>query len=708
MNSLPFRNPDLLMEERIDDLVSRLTLAEKMALIQHNAPAVPRLGIPPFTYSSDDLHGVSRNGRATVFPQVIGLAATWNTTLIKQIASAIGDEARAKHHAAARLNDPTIRPEALTTWAPNVNIYRDPRWGRGQETWGEDPCLTGEMSAAFVGGLQGDHPIYLKVAASVKHFAVHSGPEAVRHTMNLHPSARDLRDTYLPVFKKLVQEARVEGVMAAYNLLYDQPCCANDWLLHTLLRQEWGFNGHVVSDCGGITDFHTRQKITSDAAESVALALKNHCDLPCDSAADAIPEAFKRGMLDEIDINRALSRILRARFRVGEFDPPAKVPYASIPLSVVGSRKHRALAYKAAAQSIVLLKNRHNFLPLSDKTRSILIVGPTAASVDVLLGNYYGFNEHMTTLVEGIGASAPLGVRVDYRPGAILHAARVNPNEWSETLAAEVDVVIACMGLAPQMEGEEGDAILSPANGDRTDLRLPANQVAYLKSLAASGTPIVLVLSGGSPLILSEVEDLVDAILYLWYPGQEGGKAAADALFGRLNPSGRLPITFPASMNDLPPFDDYSMTGRTYRYSLAEPAFPFGFGLSYTRFSYFQPQPAPIQVASGDAFCFQVQVKNTGERDGREIVQVYLQDELASAPVPHWKLVAFRSVALKAGQGKTLRFQILPEAMQFINEKGEPQLEPGAFRLHIGGCSPSNKVQGYEDGALAIHFILVV
>lgn len=693
----PFQNPDLPLEARVWDLIGRLTLEEKVGQMSHPARGVPRLGIPAYNFWNEALHGVARNGRATVFPQAIGLAATWDPGLVQRIASAVADEGRAKYHDTIRRHGASGQYQGLTFWSPNVNIFRDPRWGRGQETWGEDPCLTGEMASAFVRGLQGDHPRYLKAAACAKHFAVHSGPEKDRHTFDARPSLQDLHDTYLPAFKKLVTKAGVEAVMGAYNRVYGEPCCANRLLLEKLLRGEWGFQGHVVSDCGALNDFHRSHRVTSTPAESAALALRRGCDLGCDHVYDALPEALTQGLIAEEDIDRALFRTLRTRFRLGMFDPDERVPYASTPMSVVGSRTHRELAYQAAARSMVLLKNKDGILPIAPTVRSILLVGPNAASTDVLLGSYYGLSDRLTTLLEGLIAAMPDGVTVEYRPGCLLEGERANPHDWSEVMAADMDLVIASMGISPLMEGEEGDAVLSRAHGDRDEINLPANQVAYLKRLAASGTPIVLLLNAGSPLILGEAAELADAILYLWYPGQEGGRAAADILFGRATPSGRLPITFPKSLSDLPAFDDYSMAGRTYRYATAKPAYPFGFGLSYTRFAYDRPRPLSAIIRAGEALSCRVRVRNIGERDGREIVQVYLRDEEASSRVPAWKLVAFRAVDLKAGQAKELRFTIPAEAMQFIDEEGRPRLEPGTFRLHIGGCSPGAWCEAYVE-----------
>ena len=542
---------------------------EKIGQMTNRAQAIPRLGIPAYNYANEALNGVARNGRATVFPKAIGLAAAWDPALIRRIGSAIGDEARAKYHAALRRHGETGSYQGLTFWSPNVNIFRDPRWGRGQETWGEDPFLTGELAAAFVAGLQGNDPRTLKAAACAKHFAVHSGPEAQRHSFDAVISRRDLYATYLPAFRKLATEARVEAVMGAYNRTNGEPCCASRSLIEEVLRGEWGFAGHVVSDCGALDDFHQGHKITADAAESAALALRRGCDLECGRVFEHLPEALERGLATEADVDRALARTLTTRFKLGMFDPPESVPYTSIPTEVIGCEAHRELAYEAALKSLVLLKNAGGLLPPT--LRSVQVVGPTAGAVDALLGSYFGLNERLTTLVEGIAGAAPEGVRLDYRPGCQLVAPNVNAHDVAAANAARCDVTIACMGLLPILEGEEGDALLSADNGDRMDLGLPTAQQAFLKQLAQSGVKVVLVLTGGGPIALCEAADLAQAILFAWYPGQEGGRAVADVLFGRAAPAGRLPVTFPRSAAQLPPFEDYAMGERTYCYSTWEP-----------------------------------------------------------------------------------------------------------------------------------------
>ena len=683
--------------ERAKDLIARLTLQEKVGLMSHPAKAVPRLGIPAYNYWNEALHGVARSGRATVFPQVIGMAATWDRELIQRVASAIGDEARAKYHEALRRKGFTDQCQGLTFWSPNVNIFRDPRWGRGQETWGEDPFLSGEMGSAFVRGLQGDHPKYLKAAACAKHYAVHSGPEKHRHTFNAIVSRRELYDTYLPAFKKLVTEAKVEAVMGAYNRTLDEPCCASQLLLADILRGEWGFQGHVVSDCGALSDFHNNHKVTQDAAESAALALRRGCDLGCDSVFDEIPEAIRRGLISEAEVDRALERTLGTRFKLGMFDPPEKVPFTSISMEVVACPKHRQLAYQAAVQSVVLLKNKNNVLPIQPTTRSIFVTGPSATSLEVLLGNYYGFNNEMSTLLEGITGRLPEGMGMDFHPGALLMHPNAIDKTWAPWMAQKAELTLACVGSSPLLEGEEGESLLTPSNGDRDGIRLPASQVEFIKQLAIHGAKIVLVVTGGSPLALGEVEDLVEAIVFVWYPGQEGGKAVADVLFGDVSPAGKLPVTFPKSLNQLPPFEDYGMGGRTYRYMTQEPLYPFGFGLSYSRFEYAELAPEKSAVQAGENLGVGVKVSNVGKRAAAEVAQFYLTDLEASVPVPLHHLVGFERVFLRPGESRTVQFTLTPEMMSFFDEQGKLRLEAGAFRLEVGGCSPGQR--GLELGA---------
>jgi len=683
----PYLDPSLPTGKRVADLLSRLTLNEKLGQFIHPVDGIPRLGIAPYNYWSEGLHGVGRNGRATVFPQAIGMSATWHPALVKKIASAIGDEGRAKYHEALRVKGEAGLYQGLTFWSPNINIFRDPRWGRGQETWGEDPFLTGEMGAAFVLGLQGDHPRYMKAAACAKHFAVHSGPEKLRHSFNAQVSRRDLYATYLPAFKKLVTEAKVEAVMGAYNRVLDEPCCASSLLLQDILRGEWGFAGHVVSDCWALSDIHGAHHVTDNPVETAALALKAGCDLSCGCTYDRIEEALEQGLISQADIDQALARTFATRFKLGMFDPQKKVPFASTPMSVVGSKKHRQLACRAALQSAVLLKNNNRTLPINQDVKSIFVTGPAAASLDVLLGNYYGINDQMTTLLEGIAGRLPEGIKLEYRPGCQWTQESASPVNWAELEAAFSDLTIVCAGTSPLMEGEEGESILTAESGDRAQIELPAVQQKFIRALSERGARIVLVLTGGSPIALGEIADMVEAILFVWYPGQEGGRAVGSLLFGDAVPSGKLTVTFPKATSDLPPFEDYSMTGRTYRYAEREPLYPFGFGLSYTRFEYRELKVISPGVSSA-GFDVSVQVTNAGEVASDEVVQLYVSALETRLPAPLSQLIGFRRVTLKAGQSKKVRFTITPEMLASFDEDGRQKLEPGKFRLTAGGCSP--------------------
>jgi beta-glucosidase len=703
-----YLDTSLSFAERVKDLVGRMTLEEKVGLMNHPAHGIPRLNIPAYNYWSEALHGVARNGRATVFPQAIAMAATWDKDLILKVANAISDEGRAKYHAAMKRNGYTDLYQGLTFWSPNVNIFRDPRWGRGQETWGEDPFFTGEMASAFVRGMQGDDPKYLKAAACAKHFAVHSGPEKDRHTFNAIVTKRELYDTYLPAFKKLVTESKVESVMGAYNRTLDEVCCASKLLLEDILRGEWGFDGHVVSDCMALSDFHLHHKVTNDEAESAALALKYGCDLGCDHVFNEIPTSIERGLITEAEVDRALERTLGTRFKLGMFDPPEDVPYASISMDVVACDEHRQLAYLTATEAVVLLKNKDNILPIKPSTKKIFVTGPTAASLEVLLGNYYGFNEKMITLLEGLTGRIPEGMGMEYTSGTTLKHPREIQQTWAPGMAQAADFAIVCAGFNSFLEGEEGESLLSEENGDRESISLPQTQIDYIKELAIHGARIILVLTGGSPIALGEIEDMVDAILFVWYPGMEGGRAVANVLFGDVSPSGKLPITFPKSLDQLPDFDDYSMNGRTYRYMTEEPLYPFGFGLSYSQFEYSDLQLDKTTLAIGDSFNVSLTLTNSGASDSAEVAQFYLTDIQASTIVPLHHLIGFERVMLKAGESRSLKFTITPDMMSFYNDDGKLTLEPGEFKLEVGGCSPSNRGQelGASQPVMAVFEIL--
>lgn len=682
--AMAFRNPSLPVEQRAADLVARLSTDEKIALMNHRSAAVERLGIPEYDWWSEALHGVARAGRATVFPQAINLAATFDDELVHRVASAIGDEGRAKHHAAARAGNRGAY-RGLTFWTPNVNIFRDPRWGRGQETWGEDPTLTAWLASAFVRGLQGDDPDHMKAAACAKHYAVHSGPEAIRHEFDAHVSVHDLEDTYLPAFQALV-EAGVEAVMGAYNRTLGEPCCGSDLLIRKILRERWGFQGHFVSDCWAIQDFHLHHKITADEAESAALAVRMGCDLSCGCAYHALGEALERGLLSEADIDACVTRLMKTRIKLGMFDPEGHDPYASIPESVIACAEHRELAREAAAASVVLLKN-DGVLPLAAPHR-VLLCGPTALDQNVLLGNYFGLSDRMVSLAEGIIGALPEGTTVEYRMGCPLDHTAPNKIDWLSHEARNVDLVIACIGLTPNMEGEEGDAILSPAAGDRVRIELPEAQLDMVRKLAASGTPLVLLVTGGAAIAMPEAHDLANGVVWVGYPGEQGGKAVADVLFGRRNPSGKLPISWPKATDDLPPFEDYAMEGRTYRYATQAPLYPFGFGLGYARFRY--------RALAGSLSAVEVELTNEGGRAGVEAVQLYVSTpDLPYAP--RQALKAVRRVELQPGETRSVRFELTPHMLSVVDESGARVPATGRVVVSVGGCSPGDR--GLELGA---------
>ena len=682
-----YLDPDLPTDKRVADLISKLTLEEKLAQLLHDAPGIERLGIPAYDWWNEALHGVARYGRATVFPQVIGLGATFDETLVHRIASAISDEARAKFNAAVALGDRDSYP-GLTFWSPNINIFRDPRWGRGMETFGEDPYLTGLLGSAFVHGMQGDDPRYLKTAACAKHYAVHSGPESQRHSFDAHPPRKDLWESYLPAFEKLVREAKVEGVMCAYNAVFGAPCCGSDFLLADILQTRWGFEGYIVSDCWAIQDFHQNHKITADSAESAAKAIKSGVHLNCGEAFRSLGTAIERGLIFEREIDQALARILRTRFRLGLFDPVEKVSFNRLSPDIIGSESHVRLAREAAAKSIVLLKN-DGVLPLSANLSDLLVVGPLAAHAEALLGNYYGLSANLVTAIEGITGKIHAGTKLNYVHGFPLLPIDNETPDVAIRMAREAPVTIVVIGSSPLLEGEEGEAVLSRNHGDRVDLNIPGNQLDYLRMLRKdNSTKIITVVMGGGPMLMKEVHELSDAVIFAWYPGEQGGNAIADVLFGDVNPSGRLPITFPMSTDDLPPFDSYAMNGRTYRYATATPMYPFGFGLSYSQFTYSSIGLNRMSFAEKDPVRVSFLVANTSEIEGEEVVQVYLHCVDAPFDVPVESLVATRRVRVKPGETTKVLMELEPDTFLMHNQRGEKVFVPGDFRITVGGSAP--------------------
>lgn len=682
-----FQNPALPIEKRVDDLVSRLTLEEKVGQLLYAAPAIPRLDIPQYNWWNECLHGVARNGQATVFPQAIGMAAAWDTDLMYRIGDAISTEARAKYNVSSAKGF-RERYQGLTFWTPNVNIFRDPRWGRGQETYGEDPFLTSRIGVSFVKGLQGDHPKYLKAAGMAKHYAVHNGPEALRHEFDAVVSMKDLWETYLPAFEALVKEANVEGVMGAYNRTNGDPCCAHPYLMQEVLRKQWGFKGYFVSDCWAIRDFFEGHNVVKTAAEAAALALGTGCNLNCGSTYPEILTAIKQGLTTEAEVDKNLKELLPTRFKLGLFDPVGSTPFDHIPPSVIRSPEHVNLSLEAATKSMVLLKNKDNTLPIDKEIGSIFVTGPTAAHMQALLANYYGVSADMRTFLEGIVGKASPHTNVNYVQGALLDEPNRNPMDWFSGNAAESDITVACLGISQLIEGEEGESIASRHRGDREDIGLPPSQIDFLKKIRANAKKLVVVVTGGSAIAIPEVYEMADALIYAWYPGEKGGDALGDLLFGDAVPSGRLPVTFVKSVKDLPPYEDYALANRTYRYLETEPLFPFGFGLSYTTFSYGDIKVSQSQVSRGAPVSVEVTVTNTGDYRGEEVVQLYLTDLEASVPVPKYALKGFQRVALWPGASKTVTFEITPGMMQLVNEQGESVLEPGRFRVSVGGSTP--------------------
>jgi beta-glucosidase len=689
----PFQNPDLPLEARLDDLVGRMTVAEKASQMLHEAPAIERLGIPAYNWWNEGLHGVARAGVATVFPQAIGLAAMWNADRLHEVAVAISDEARAKHHEFLRQGDHGMY-KGLTYWSPNINIFRDPRWGRGHETYGECPYLTARLGVAFCRGLQGDDPSYLKVVATPKHYAVHSGPEGLRHSFDAVVSEKDLRETYLPAFEACIVEAKAESIMAAYNRTNGEPCSGSRTLLGKILRGEWEFGGYVVSDCWAIKDFHEAHKVTTSWEESAAMAVKAGCDLNCGCTYEHIPFAFAEGLLVEADIDVCVRRLFRARLKLGMFDPPARVPWAAIPYEKNDCEAHHALARTAARESIVLLKNEGGLLPLKKDVGTIAVIGPNAYDPHVLVANYFGVPSKAVTPLDGIRAAVSPRTRVLYTDGCKLQGTKTDglgrAGNLSEavSVAARADVVVLCLGLSAEIEGEQGDASNSEAAGDKVDLKLSGLQQRMMEMIVALGKPTVLCVLAGSALDLTWAQDHVGAIVYAWYPGGEGGTALADVLFGDVSPAGRLPITFPRSLDDVPDFKSYAMKGRTYRYAEKTPLYPFGYGLSYARFAYRDAAVSSARVRAGDTVTVSATVENAGSVTSDEVVQLYVKDLEASCAVPVHDLRGFTRVRLGPGEAQTITFDLTARDLTLVNERGQRVLEPGRFRATIGGSQP--------------------
>jgi beta-glucosidase len=831
-----FRDTSLPLEQRVNDLVSKMTLQEKADQLVYTAPAIPRLGIPAYTWWNEALHGVARAGYATVFPQSITIANSWDESLMFNVANAISDEARAKYHEFQRRGKTGIY-EGLTFWSPNINIFRDPRWGRGHETYGEDPFLTGRMGYEFVRGMQGDDPKYLKTVATAKHYAVHSGPEPLRHSFNARVSEVDLRETYLPAFRTLVVDAGVYSVMGAYNMFRDYPCCANP-ILYGILRNEWGFKGYVVSDCWAISDFYRFSHFSKDAAEAAAQAVKAGTDVECGADYKHLVEAINRGLLTEADIDLAVKRAFTARFKLGMFDPDELVPYAQIPFFVNCSDYNNSLSREAERKSIVLLKNSGNILPLSKNLKTIAVIGPDADNYESLIGNYNGIPKDPVTILKGVINKLTPETKILYAEGSDLAEGihnlkpipsryletpdgkqgaageyynstamngkpvftRVDDNidfywehlspkfdmpddnfgiKWTTYLVAPItgtyaiggrgssgyeilldgkklissmneheannyeapaelqagkkykievlyknyagdagiqllwapprphlieeavqtanaaDAVILVLGLSQRLEGEEMPIKIEGfSGGDRTNLNLPAAQEKLLDAVTSTGKPVIVVLTSGGALSVNKAQEKAAAIMLAGYGGQQGGNAVADVLFGDYNPAGRLPVTYYKSIDQIPAFENYDMAGKTYRFFSKEPLYPFGYGLSYTTFSY-SDLSMPASIAAGEKASVRVRVTNTGKVAGDEVVELYLTDEKASTPRPIRQLEGFSRVTLKPGESKMVEINLEPRQFSLINNKEKRVIEPGYFTVSIGGKQPGFK--GYPD-----------
>ena len=686
----PFQNPEVSIEKRVEDLISRMTLEEKVGQLMYTAPAIDRLEVPAYNWWNECLHGVARNGRATIFPQAIGLAATWDTKLIHRVAETISTEARAKYNASMKAGY-RGRYQGLTFWTPNVNIFRDPRWGRGQETYGEDPYLTSRIGVAFVKGLQGDHPKYLKSAGMAKHFAVHNGPEKLRHEFDAKVSQKDLWETYLPAFEALVKEAEVEGVMGAYNRTNGELCCAHPYLMQEVLRKQWGFKGYFVSDCWAIVDFYNGHNVVKTAPEAAALALNTGCNLNCGSTFPELVKSVEQGLTTEAEIDKNLRELLPTRFKLGLFDPVNSTPFDNIGPEVIRSTEHIALSKEAATKSIVLLKNKENALPIKKDIGSIFVTGPMATHIQALLANYYGLSEDMNTFMEGIVGKVSPHTNVSYVQGALMDEPNRNPIDWFSGNAEESDVTIACMGISQLIEGEEGEAIASRHLGDRKEINLPQSQIDFVKKIRSKAKKLIVLITGGSAITCPEIYEMADALLYVWYPGEQGGKAAADIIFGDAVPSGRLPVTVVKSIEDLPPFEDYALAGRTYRYLEKDPLFPFGFGLSYTTFNYSDLQLSKSSIKTDETLIASITVSNTGNYKAEEVIQLYLKDEQSTIPVPQYALKGFQKVELWPGASAKIQFEIQPKMLEMVNDQGKRVLEKGKFQVFIGGSSPNKR-----------------
>jgi beta-glucosidase len=682
-----YQDPRQPAATRVTDLLHRLSLQEKISLLGFVSPGVPRLAIPRYVWWNEGLHGVARAGEATVFPQAIGAAATFDDALLHREADAISTEARAKYNLSVA-EGRRQQYMGLTFWSPNINIFRDPRWGRGQETYGEDPYLTGRMGAAFVKGIQGSDPLHLKAAACAKHFAVHSGPESTRHSIDVQVTEDELRETYLPAFHTLV-DSGVESVMCAYNRVNSEPCCTGHTLLRDILRDEWGFQGHVVTDCGALEDIWERHKALPDAVTVAAEAIKTGVNIDCSDLLQTDGEkAIQKGLITEADVDKALAPNLRTAFRLGLYDDPSVSPYKGYGADSVSNDYHRQLALKMAEESMVLLKNDGSLPLKAADTRTLLVTGSNATSADALLGNYHGVSAHMVTFLEGITAVAGPATGLEYDMGCDPKDTLHFGGTW---VASSSDAVIAVIGLTPQFEGEEGDAFLSDAGADKRTLSLPAGQLAFIRALRkATRKTIIAVVTGGSAMDVDALAPYVNAIVLAWYPGEQGGAALANILFGKVAPSGHLPVTFYKSLADLPAYDNYHMEGRTYRYFKGAVAYPFGFGLTYGSFGYTWGQRPPVHAHPVDTLRFSVNVTHDGPSAADAVPQVYIEyPTVAGKTMPLKELKDFKRVTVPSrendAKGSAASFAIpLSTLRKWDGAHHTWKLYPGTYKLVIG------------------------
>ena len=698
---LPYKNSQLPIDIRVNDLVSRMTLKEKVSLMMYNAPQIDRLEIPAYNWWNECLHGIARSEeKTTVFPQPIGLAATFNPKELQKSAEMISDEGRAVYNLSVKKGNTAKRYTGLTFWTPNINIFRDPRWGRGHETYGEDPLLTAEMGIAMTKGLQGNDPNYLKLSACAKHFAVHSGPEPLRHEFNATTNEHDLYDTYLPAFYRLIKEANVSGIMCAYNSFKGQPCCGSNLFLRKILLHDWKFNGYITSDCWAISDFIYGHKTHKDSISASSDAVLHGTDLECGNVYRSLTEAVEAGMITEDQIDISLKKLLKIQFRLGMFDPQDKVPYSKIGAEVLESKPHQQQALKMARQSMVLLKNEKQLLPLSSKIKKIALLGPNANNGTTQLGNYNGIPSKNATLLDALRAEKGIEVVYDSISDFITLQPGIDLQHYADKYK-DVDLIIYAGGISALLEGEEGDTgnVEGFYRGDRTTINLPAVQTQVMQMLQKSGKPMIFICMSGSAIAFNWESQHIPAIIQAWYGGQATGTALADILFGRYNPSGKLPITFYRSDSDLPAIEDYSMKNRTYRYFNGDVLYPFGYGLSFTKFK-FKKLNVPQEVQIGDTINISTEVVNTGKSAGEEVVQLYLSHKDIAPEAPNSQLVGFQKVMLQPGERKIVHFKLSPRNLAYVDETGGVNTMPGKIKVYIGNVCP-NAPERFTSGVLS-------